>query len=134
MIDSSVFISLERGGLSLESLPLDVMDEPVAVAAATVAELLMGVHRANTPERRLRRESFVEGILELLPILPYDLRVARLHAQAWAQLAASGQTVGAYDLMIGATALAHGYAVLTENLRDFRRIPGLVVEEAIWSR
>jgi len=45
----------------------------------------------------------------------------------------AGGTAGPLDLMIGATALAHGYAVLTDNLRDFRRIPGLVVEKARWS-
>lgn len=133
LIDSSVLVTLERRGLPLEKLLSGAVDEPVALASITVSELLAAVHRANTPERRLRREAFVEGILELMPVLAFDLRVARLHAQLWAQLTASGQMIGAHDLMIGATAVAHGYTVLTENLRDFRRIPGLVVEQARWS-
>ncbi|MBI3977029.1 MAG: hypothetical protein HY331_02475 [Chloroflexi bacterium] len=47
-------------------------------------------------------------------------------------LAATGQPVGAHDLLIGAAALAHGYTVLTENVRDFRRIPGLTVRQPNW--
>ena len=133
LIDSSVLVSMERRGLSLNKLPAGAMDEGVALASITVSELLAGVHRANTPERKLRREAFIEGILESMPVLPFDLRLARLHARLWAQLAASGQMVGSHDLIIGATALAYGYSVLTENLRDFRRIPDLVVEQAQWS-
>jgi hypothetical protein len=55
--------------------------------------------------------------------------VARTHARLWAQLAA-GTPVGAHDLLIAATALAHGYAVLTDDPRDFGRVPGLVKGEA----
>ena len=66
------------------------------------------------------------------PALPFDLRVARMHARIWAQLAAAGQPIGAHDVLIAATALAHGYAVLTQHLRDFQQVPGLVVRQPNW--
>lgn len=133
IVDSSVFVALERRRLRLEGLPLEDPDEPIAVAAITASELLVGVHRADTPERRLRREAFVEAVLELVPVLPLDLRVARTHALLWAQLRRTGQVIGVHDLLIAATAIAHGRALLTENLRDFERVPGLAVRQPHWT-
>ena len=92
----------------------------------------MGVHRANTPERHARRTTFVEAIVEAVPILPFDLPVVRIHAQVYAKLAVAGQSIGAHDLIIAATALAHDCVVLTENVREFARMPGLVVRQPQW--
>jgi predicted nucleic acid-binding protein len=50
-----------------------------------------------------------------------------VHADVWAQLARRGELIGAQDLWIAATALAHGLAVATGNADEFRRIPGLRV-------
>jgi predicted nucleic acid-binding protein len=123
---------MERQGRQLADLIAAMADEPIALASITASELLTGIDRANTPARRLRREAVVEATLALIPVLPFDLLVARTHARLWAQLAAAGQLVGAHDMLIAATALAHGYAVLTHNVRDFRRVPGLVVRQLRW--
>ena len=64
--------------------------------------------------------------------MEFDLRVALIHAQLWVELASAGQLIGAHDLMIAATAVAHGYAVLTDNLRDFNRVPGLEIRQPGW--
>lgn len=129
LIDSNVLIAVERSGLQLPHLAAMEPDEPVAIASITASELLTGIHRAKTEEQRLRREAFVEGLLAVLPILPIDLRVARTHARLWATLDANGQAIGANDLWIAATAITHGYALLTENAREFRRVPGLDVRQ-----
>jgi tRNA(fMet)-specific endonuclease VapC len=106
---------------------LDYGDEPIAIAAVTASELLHGVHRAVEPSQRSRREAFVERLLEALPVLPFDLVVARAHARLSAQLAMTGVTVGSHDLLIAATAVAVGYDVATRDERSFPRIPGLNV-------
>jgi tRNA(fMet)-specific endonuclease VapC len=69
----------------------------------------------------------VEHLLAELHAIPITERVARAHADAWAQLAQRGELIGAHDLWIAATALAHGLAVFTGNVNEFRRIPGLRV-------
>ncbi len=125
MLDTSVIVAAERRTLALEPLLASVADEPVGLAAITASELLHGCHRAGDPGTRARRFAFVEGLLQLIPVLDFGLAEARRHAELWAGLARKGTTVGAHDLMIGATALAHGYALATLNVRDFRRIPGL---------
>ncbi|HEX2172281.1 MAG TPA: PIN domain-containing protein [Dehalococcoidia bacterium] len=123
---------MERHGLTLDDLAKAVGAEPIALATTTVTELLVGVHRADTPERRARREAFVEGVLSVVPVFPFDLRAARVHAQLWAELLRMGQPIGAHDLIIGAIALSRGHGVLTQNLRDFARIPGLVLSRPNW--
>ena len=134
LIDSSVFIALERRGQPLSVLGLVAgQDEALALAAITASELLTGAYRADTPERRTRRQAFVEAVLEVIPVFPFDIRVARTHAQIWTQLAGTGQTIGAHDLLIAATALAYGYSVLTDNVREFSRVPGLEVKQPGWA-
>jgi tRNA(fMet)-specific endonuclease VapC len=135
LIDTSIFVALERRGLPLGALAAvapEGPDVPVALASVTASELLVGVHRADTPARRLRREAFVEAVLGAVPVLAFDLRVARTHARLWAQLTAAGSPIGAHDLLIAATAIAHEYAVLTDNPRDFERVPGLAVVRPAW--
>jgi tRNA(fMet)-specific endonuclease VapC len=122
LLDSSVLIRLERAGAAL-GLP---DDEEVAIAALTASELLHGVYRADV-EYRARRQAFVEHVLRVFPVRPFDLQVARVHARLWADLAASGRLIGPHDLIIAATALALGWSVATHNASEFARIPGLVV-------
>lgn len=125
LIDSSVFIAAERGSLSLAGHLTAQKDEPVALSAVTASELLHGVHRASTPRHRIQREQFVEAILSRFPVVEFGLDTARVHARLWAELLGRGEPVGAYDLLIGATAIAIDYQVATVNARDFLRIPGL---------
>jgi predicted nucleic acid-binding protein len=127
LIDSSVLIAAERGRLDLDTVLRNHGAERVAVAAVTASELLHGVHRAATPGQRGRRDAFVERLLSWLPVLPFDLVAARVHARLWADLAAQGINVGAHDLLIAATALAAGSAVATRDQRSFPRIPELTV-------
>lgn len=127
IIDSSVFIALERRGLSLAALAETAPEEEGAIAAITASELLHGVHRASSPEQAIRREAYVETILSAVPVLPFDLRVARIHARLWADLRT--QPIGSHDLLIAATALCHSCAVLTANVREFLRVPGLSVTQ-----
>lgn len=92
----------------------------------TVSELLHGVHRASGA-RRSRRRAFVEHVLAGLEPIPITEAVARVHAEVWADLERAGNVPGAHDLWIGATAVAHGFGVVTRNQTDFARVPGLRV-------
>ncbi|MCH8280600.1 MAG: PIN domain-containing protein [Chloroflexi bacterium] len=132
LIDSSVFIGLERRSRPVVDLRSTVGEEAVALAAITASELLAGVTRADTQERHLRRSAFVEAILDVVPVFAFDLSVARVHAEMTARLIESGQRIGTHDSLIAATAIAYGYSVLTDNLRDFGRIPGLIVRQPSW--
>lgn len=123
LIDTSVLIDVERGVLPLEPL----VTEGKAISVVSVSELLHGVHRADQVARRLKREAVVEQMLGALEQVPIDSEVARVHASVWAGLERSGETVAAHDLWIAATALTHGFELVTSNARDFERVPGLAL-------
>jgi tRNA(fMet)-specific endonuclease VapC len=129
LIDTSVLIAAERGDTALTDRIFATSDEtePLAISAITASELWHGVHRLKRAQARARAESFVDKLLDALPVLPFDEAVARVHARIWADLAAAGQTVGAHDLLIGATAMAWDYRVATRDHRSFPHIPDLHV-------
>lgn len=127
LIDSSVAIAAERERTKVQSIQEKLGDQPVAMSALTVSELLHGVHRADTASRRERRLHFVEAIIGSVSILPFDVDTARVHSRIWADLASRGQTIGPHDLIIAATALAHDLPIATLNPEHFQRIEGLEV-------
>jgi len=127
LIDSDVLIEAERGRLSLTELAIRFSDEPFALSAITASELLHGVHRAVDGPIREKRAQFVEYLLGLFPILPFDLETARVHAELWAAMQSAGQTIGAHDLIVAAAARAAGYGVIAVNSAEFQRVPGLTV-------
>jgi tRNA(fMet)-specific endonuclease VapC len=116
-------VDAERGARLLDSL---APDEDRAISVITVSELLHGVARGRGG-RRARRRAFVEHVLASFAAIPVTEAVARVHAEAWADLARRGAVIGAHDLWIAATALAHGFGLATTNRRDFSRISGLRV-------
>jgi tRNA(fMet)-specific endonuclease VapC len=125
LIDTDVLVELERGA-SANALEEAIGEQDRAVSVITVSELLHGVHRA-TGARRAHRSAFVEHLLAGLDAIPITESVARAHAGVWSELADAGNLIGAHDLWIAATALAHGLAVATGNRADFERVPGLHV-------
>jgi len=125
LIDSSVLIAYERGGLEVEPLLTGRDEEEFFLSVMTVSELLHGVHRASHADIAARRSAWVEAVLERFPILEIDVPTARAHAGLWAELASSGRLIGAHDLWIAAACLAHGLTLITANQREFGRVPGL---------
>ena len=125
MIDTSVIVAIERGRLDPAVLREEDEDEPIAIAAITASELLHGVHRLKSAVARTRAERFVERLLDAIPVVPFDIDVARVHARLDAELSASGASVGDADLMIAATAVWLDYRLATRDLRSFPKIEGL---------
>ncbi len=123
LIDTDLLIDLEQGNAAVEGL---LGEEECAISVITVSELLHGVLRARGGARA-RRQAFVEHLLAGLQAIPITEPVARIHADIWSGLAERGEPIGAHDLWIAATALAHGLAIATRNDSHFRRIPGLRV-------
>ena len=131
LIDASVFINMERRGLAMDSLR--ILAEPReegAMAAVTVSELVRGILRTEPGPRRRRRESFLDAVVDAIPIVPFDLRAALAYGRLLEDL--RGREIGAHDAQIAATALAHGYGILTDNARHFERVQGLNVLVPRW--
>lgn len=129
LIDASVLIAWERGGIDPARLAARNPEEAVFLSTVTISELLHGVHRASDRGRRARRSIFVEEVIDRFPHLSIDLPTARVHAEVWSDLATRGEPIGAHDLWLASAALAHDLTLVTTNLREFGRISGLQVED-----
>ncbi len=125
LIDTDMLVDLERG-VGNPEVEHAIGNEDRAISVITVSELLDGVHRARGTQRT-RRRAFVEHVLGGMRAIEITEPIARVHADVWSQLAAKGQLIGAHDLWIAATAVAHGMSVATGNPDEFQRVPGLRV-------
>ncbi len=110
-----------------------LLGEPF-VSVMTVSELKVGIHRANTIERREKRSQFVATVLSCVSVLDIDSAVADLHSLIVADLTQQGKTIGPHDYWIAATALKYDYDLLTTNAEEFQRVPNLKVIDYLDSR
>ncbi|NJQ05104.1 PIN domain-containing protein [Streptomyces lonarensis] len=125
ILDTGILIEAERGRLDLDRLN---RNGDLAIAAVTGAELLTGVERADTPQRRQRRQEFADLVFAVIPVEDYTLDIARAHARLLAHVRAEGRPRGAHDLIIAATAAGTARAVLTtDGKAGFDDLPGVAV-------
>jgi predicted nucleic acid-binding protein len=125
MLDSDVLIAAERQRIAMPSVLARFGDQRIAMASVTAAELLVGCERARDESTRFRRRAFVEALLDAVPVLPFGVTEARQYAALHAMLLARGEAIGSHDTMIAATAIANGCTLVTMNVREFGRVPGL---------
>lgn len=126
LLDTDTVSHALRGNLLDDRL--DAMDPADwCISAITRAELRYGV--ARRPEAT-RLAELVDAFLAVARCASWDAQAADRHGALRAALRVSeGGTIGAYDEMIAAHALAMGAVLVTGNLRHFRRVPGLVIED-----
>lgn len=96
----------------------------IGVSTVTVSELAWGVAKTGSARNRAALEAF----LLPLEIAPYDLAAALRYGEVRADLARRGRPIGPLDTMIASHALSLGAALVTNNEREFGRVPGLRVE------
>lgn len=119
-----MLIGAERRRAKLDDVVDD--EDDVAMAAVTLAELLVGVALADD-RHRPKRQAFVDDLVAVLPIETYDAEVARSHAGLIAHARRAGRPRGAHDLIIAATALARNREVVTLDASGFADLPGVRV-------
>ena len=128
ILDTSVLIEAERRESEIQQFAESREEEVFGLSVISVAELLHGVHRADSIKRRLKRSAYVEKVIELFPIYNFEISIARIYAELWSDMSKRGIQIGAHDLIIGSTALSLGFSVVTFNKRHFERIEGLNIE------
>jgi tRNA(fMet)-specific endonuclease VapC len=113
ILDTGVLVAAARGRVDLAALG-DTDD--VAIAAVVVAEYLAGTLLDGDPARAAAQRAFLDDVLAVVPVHPYDQHVATHHA-ALAHARSSGHPRGAHDLIIAATARATERVVVTTDER-----------------
>ena len=96
----------------------------IGVSSITAAELAFGVTKSRSTKNRIALESF----LLPLEVMPFDLSAAFAYGDLRAELARRGEPIGPLDLQIAAHALSLKVTLVTNNEREFRKVPGLSLE------
>lgn len=97
----------------------------IAISSITVAELQYGVEKSAAREKNALA---LEAFLLPLEIVPFDMDSALVYGKIRAELERQGKPIGGMDMLIGAQAMAQDFTLITHNLKEFARIPGLRCE------
>lgn len=126
-LDTNVCIEFLRGRLPNAYRLLKQSDPRMfAIPSIVAAELLVGAEKSS---RRAENVRLVEQFLLPFESVPFDEKCARAYACVRAELESNGQQIGPLDQLIAATAIAHQATLVTRNVREFARIPGLRLED-----
>jgi tRNA(fMet)-specific endonuclease VapC len=111
-----------KGGVGAKLLA--VPPGEVALPAVAAYEVWVGVIGSQNAQRR---QAEYEQFLSVVEVLPLDAAACRRAAELRVALERKGEAIGPMDTLIAAIALAHGATLVTRNVREFERVPGLTV-------
>jgi predicted nucleic acid-binding protein len=126
ILDTDVIVASRRRGLDLRKTLAGYADLEVGIAAISAAELVRGVALSHDAARP-RRRTFVEAFLASVPVLPFGLAEAREYGRLAAELSAHPERPSAHHLLVAATALSAGWALMTLSPADYAPVDGLVI-------
>ncbi|WP_284946918.1 type II toxin-antitoxin system VapC family toxin [Acidisoma cladoniae] len=123
LLDSNAVIALFAGHLGFITRLKHHRPTDVGLSSIVAHELYFGAYKSRKQAENLAR---VEA--HLFEVLPFDQQDARQAGELRAALSVSGTPIGPYDVLIAGQALAKGLTLITRNLREFERVPSLLVE------
>lgn len=130
LLDTSVCVDLIRG--HRPRMVKRMAQRPTAdfgLSCITVAELQYGVCKSlQAPQEREALEEFLIS----LTVLDFDYEATFAYGRIRAHLESAGTPIGALDMLIAAHAVSRDLVLLTRNLKEFKRVPGLKAED--WTK
>jgi len=118
-LDTDVSIALIRGLAPASRLP---SPDKCALSAVTTGELWLGAEKSEQRDKQLRA---VEAFIQFFSELSFDKLAARHYGGIRAHLKREGTPIGPLDQLIAAHARSLGATLITANIREFQRVPGL---------
>ena len=130
LLDTDTLIAIIRGRHPKSRDWFDrIQSEAFALSAISYGELYYGAVKSQNPVRMLKN---LQTLSNILPILPVDQKVASIFGTVRLHLETQGKMIGLHDLWIAAHALSLGAIVITNNEREFSRVPKLKIDN--WLR
>jgi tRNA(fMet)-specific endonuclease VapC len=124
LLDTNALSRLVRNPGDLASRIVAVGAKQICTSIVVACELRFGARKKASVVLTAR----VEQLLAALDVIPLDGKVDRVYAEIRDSLESSGQPIGGNDYFIAAHALTQDCVLVTENVKEFRRVPNLVVE------
>ncbi len=126
LVDTNICIGWFKGDARIRKRWLANPPDALRLSAIVKAELLYGARKSSRVEENLRS---LQQLFAVVPSIAFDDDAAHWYGVIRSDLSKRGKPLGPNDLMIAATALANDLTVVTRNMREFVRVPGLRLEE-----
>lgn len=125
MLDTDTFSYLVKGVSPVQQAALKISPDQIKISVVTQAEVWFGMQLRSVAAHK---QALINELFEDFEILPLDSTVAASYAVVRAKLQKTGTQIGPNDLWIAAHALSKGMTLVTNNTREFKRVPGLKLE------
>jgi tRNA(fMet)-specific endonuclease VapC len=127
LLDTTVISDFARGHPAVLARIRE--ESPDELAASTLTEMEVAYGLILNPRLAGRLKPVMDALFGAIRVLPYDREAAQATAIARAGLGRRGRPIGAYDVLIAGTALAHDLILVTSNVREFRSVEALRIED-----
>jgi tRNA(fMet)-specific endonuclease VapC len=125
LLDTNTCIAAMRNNPRVLARMASLSPSDCAISTVTIYELYIGVEKcANPASERVK----VDAVIQTCPELPFDPMAAMQSASVRAFLEARGLPIGPYDTLLAGQALVLALTLITANVKEFNRVPGLKVE------
>lgn len=121
-MDTNTAIYYFKGEGVVASMLLAQTPRDVGLSAVVEYELLVGIEKSRSPEKRRRQ---LAALRKAVTYVPFAAQEALHAGRVRATLEKAGTPIGPYDVLIAGSALAHGATLVTHNTREFSRVPNL---------
>ena len=125
MLDTNLCIYAQKWVPSVVDKLRENWQSGLVISSITLAELQYGVEASAAYERNIKA---LQGLLAIVDVVPFDDTAAVHYGKICAHLRQKGTPIGTMDMLIAAHARSLGIPVVTNNVREFERVPGLTVE------
>jgi len=125
MLDTNIIIYIMKNRPKQVKKQFKQHKGQICISSVTLGELVFGAEHSQQVERNL---ADIESMITRLEVLPFDNKAAYHFGQIRAALYSIGQPIGPYDMMIAGQARAVALILVTNNVKEFERVPGLQIE------
>lgn len=125
MLDTNIIIYVMKNRPQQVKARFKQHTGQLCISSVTLGELIFGAEHSQQVERNL---ADIEAMITRLEVLPFDNRAAYHFGQIRATLYKIGKPIGSYDMMIAGHTRASGLILVTNNIKEFERIPGIQLE------
>ncbi len=130
LLDTNIISYLMRSpSPALKDKIFSIPPVEMAVSSITVLEMQFGARRKNWSEKLINR---MWEFLAPFTIVDFDISDAIVAGDIRAYLSHCGQTIGSYDVLIAAQGVSRNMTVVTHNIREFERVPGIQLEDWVF--
>ncbi|WP_395339515.1 type II toxin-antitoxin system VapC family toxin [Ningiella sp. W23] len=122
VVDTNTLIYFFKGTGNVPEKFLGISPKDIGIPSVVLCELEYGIAKSTSPRKR---QSQLKELCSIVNILPFDEKAAKLSASVRANLEKKGSPIGPYDVLIAGTALANTGILVTNNTKEFARVPNL---------